>query len=271
MTAIALKRQIRRSMRAKKALTESNVRLVVSIAKKYLFRGMSLQDLCQEGIVGLMRACEKFNPELGFRFSTYATWWIRQAIRRAMQGENRTIRLPTNVHDELYRVRRTRRELQGELGRTPTNGEIAERLGVKEARVERLSRTGFAALSMETEITSSKNKGSSASSGGKGAGNNALTLGDLMHDPSQDVELQTVHQQFREDISRLLRTLAPREQAVIRMRYGLDDGKPKSLVEIGERFRVSKERVRQVEARAMHKLRQPYRNHRVQSYTNDMM
>jgi RNA polymerase sigma factor (sigma-70 family) len=267
MTVPELKKQIRRSLRAKSALTESNVRLVISIAKRYQRRGLSFQDLAQEGILGLTRACEKFDPERGFRFSTYATWWIKQSIMRAIADQGRTIRLPVHIHDQLNALRKSEREIKTELGRDPTMVELAKRTGLTGEKIEFLNRVSQNAISMETELKSSKSKGSSAGLGG--ASGSSLTLGDLLGDPDQQPVDQAAYQMLKDDISRLICTLNSREQAVIRMRFGLDDGKAKTLEEIGRRFSVTRERIRQIEARALHKLRQPYRNHSIKCYVKD--
>lgn len=266
MTVQELKKQIRRSLRAKAALTESNIRLVVSIAKKHRNRGLSFQDLSQEGILGLTRACEKFDPERGFRFSTYATWWIKQSINRAIADHSRTIRLPVHIHDQLHGLFRNERELKQELGRDPTMEELMARTNLASDRIEFLKRVAQNSVSMETELKTSKSKGSSAGMGGV---DNSLTYEDIMGDPDQAPHDQASYQMLKDDMSRLIGTLNSREQAVIRMRFGLDDGKAKTLEEVGQRFSVTRERIRQIEARALHKLRQPYRNHAVKSYVKD--
>jgi len=265
MTVPELKKQIRRSLRAKTALIESNVRLVVSITKRYQNRGMAFQDLAQEGILGLSRACEKFDPERGFRFSTYATWWIKQSIMRSIADQARTIRLPVHIHDQLSALRKGERELKFDLGREATKKELTERTGFTSDKIDFLNRVSQQSISMEQELTSSKVKGSGAGLGGGGG----LTLGDLMSDPDQKPVDQASYQMLKEDLSRLICTLNSREQAVIRMRYGLDDGRPKTLEEIGNRFSVTRERIRQIEARALQKLRQPYRNHSVKCYVKE--
>ena len=265
MTVPELKKQIRRSLRAKTALTESNIRLVISIAKRYQNRGMAFQDLAQEGILGLTRACEKFDPERGFRFSTYATWWIKQSIMRAIADQGRTIRLPVHIHDQLSALRKAERELKSDLGRLATDAEITERTGFTSERIDFLNRVSQQSVSMEQELTSTKVKGSAAGVGGGGS----LTIGDLMGDPDQKPVDQASYQMLKDDLSRLICTLNSREQAVIRMRFGLDDGRPKTLEEIGKRFSVTRERIRQIEARALHKLRQPYRNHSVKCYVKE--
>ena len=272
MTVADLKKQIRRSLRAKAALTESNVRLVVSIAKRYQRRGLSFQDLAQEGILGLTRACDKFDPERGFRFSTYASWWIKQSIMRAIADQGRTIRLPVHIHDQLNSLRKTERILAAELGREANIDEVALRTNLSAEKIEFLRRVAQEALSMEQEVVSTKTTGSGAGTGGSqgSAGSfSGLRLGDLMGDPESRPEEQASYQMLKDDISRLICTLNSREQAVVRMRFGLDDGKPKTLEEIGVRFSVTRERIRQIEARALHKLRQPYRNHSVKCYVQD--
>lgn len=259
-----LKKQIRRSLRAKAALTESNIRLVVSIAKRYRHRGLSFQDMAQEGILGLTKACEKFDPERGFRFSTYATWWIKQSVMRAISDQGRMIRLPAHIHDRLTLLGKTERNLKMELGRDPKLEEIAERMETNVERILFLRRVGCRAGSLEDPLKSSKSKGSAA-----GVPDGDLKVMDRLGDPESQPDEIASYQMLKDDVSRLICTLNSREQAVVRMRYGLDDGRPKTLEEVGDRFSVTRERIRQIEARALNKLRQPYRNHSVQCYVKD--
>jgi len=269
ITVVQLKKQIRRSQKAKAALTESNLRLVVSIARRYLNRGLNFQDLCQEGTLGLARACEKFDPERGFRFSTYATWWIKQGIMRAIADQSRTIRLPVHIHDQLNLIRRTEKDLSEEFGKEPTAEEVASKVAMTTDKVEFLKKAALGSVSMETPLGNGKTKGSGASTGGSG-GAKAFTIGDTIKDPSDAPIDIASYGMLKDDVGRLICTLNAREQVVIRMRFGLDDGKAKTLEEIGRRFSVTRERIRQIEARALHKLRQPYRNHSVKCYINDL-
>lgn len=271
MNVVTLKRQIRRSQKAKSALTESNLRLVISIAKRYTGRGLNFMDLCQEGTLGLTRACEKFDPEKGFRFSTYATWWIKQGIMRAIADQSRTIRLPVHIHDQLNTIRKAERDLHDELGRDPTAEEVSTKVEMTVDKIEFLKRASLGSVSMESQLSGGKQKGSGAGSGGARSGSGReFTLQDTIKDPGEKPADAAAYEMLKDDVSRLICTLNAREQAVIRMRFGLDDGKAKTLEEIGRKFSVTRERIRQIEARALHKLRQPYRNHSVKCYVHDL-
>ena len=257
-----LKKQVRKSKKAKRAMIESNLRLVVSIAKRYQHRGLSFQDLCQEGTLGLMKATEKFDPDKGFRLSTYATWWIKQSIMRAIADQSRTIRLPVHVHDQLNAIKKTTRELSNTLGRTPTDDELATAMGLTVDKLRFLASASKPAISFEAP----KNVGRKGSSAGLGGNGGEVTLLDSIKDVGPSPNDLTESAMLKDDVEKLLCTLSEREQQVVKMRFGLDDGKAKTLEEIGNVFSVTRERIRQIEARALHKLRQPYRNHKLKEY-----
>jgi RNA polymerase nonessential primary-like sigma factor len=251
--AADLRHVVRDGMRARNHLLEANLRLVVSLAKRYTGRGMPLLDLIQEGNLGLIRAVEKFDYAKGFKFSTYATWWIRQAITRGMADQARTIRLPVHLVEQVNKLARIRRDLHQRLGRDATHEELAAESGIAEEKIADLLDHARDPVSLDMPV---------------GAEEEA-PLGDFIEDgESADAETTVISHLLHDDLRRVLATLEDREQNVIRMRYGLDDGQPRTLDQIGRRFGLSRERVRQIEREVMAKLRLGERADRLRAYAS---
>jgi len=255
ITEQELERRLEEGKRAKNAMIQANLRLVVSIAKRYANKSMSFQDLIQEGCVGLIRGAEKFDFKRGYKFSTYAHWWIRQAVTRSISDQSRTIRLPVHLFEIISRMSKVERQMVLKLGRDPTHEELADAMEMTVEKIKQIKKASLVPISLSQTVGKNPN------------GEDKRTVEDtLVDDYTEHPEGETGKVLLKEDLENVLNTLNPRERDVLRLRYGLDDGRVKTLEEIGNVFSVTRERIRQIEAKALRKLRQPSRNGILREY-----